>query len=494
MEKYRYNSLEARYAKVNRFFLLGSILLFSVMFIYLLLHLEKMNISHSNLIGNFATLVLFSAVNVIIYLKNKSTTKLKILITSEIIIEFLFYSFTTSATFLGMALIGMLGVCVAYYDKKFYTVLFLFSTILYIVSQGIRTYLNLITIDSNGFCDMIMTCSVFFMLLRLQSITKMFSDDSLAAIEEQKQVQEQMVEEILEISQVVKNESDKSKEMVDLLVTSAHQTASNIQEISRTTDMTARNLGMQTDMTKDIQDAIVETKTHSNEMVTIAGNSNEYIKENEKMMNELKEQSAQITKANHQVTTSMEKLQVKTKEVEEIANLILNISNQTNMLALNASIESARAGEAGRGFAVVAEQIRKLAEETRSSTENITRIINELRINADEVVSSIHISVESAKSQNDMILTTATTFEQLEKNMSHLISNVHIIDGKIENLSEANNTMVDSISQISASTQEVSASTEETNAITEMNLDYAQNTKTAIDTIQKSASRLEHYI
>ena len=110
-------------------------------------------------------------------------------------------------------------------------------------------------------------------------------------------------------------------------------------------------------------------------------------------MQDLQIQSKQIAATNAQVSESMVRLQDKTKEVEEIAAMILGISSQTNLLALNASIESARAGEAGRGFAVVADQIRQLAEQTKQSTEEITRIINELNANANEVVESVKMSV-----------------------------------------------------------------------------------------------------
>ena len=81
--------------------------------------------------------------------------------------------------------------------------------------------------------------------------------------------------------------------------------------------------------------------------------------------------------------------------MENIAGMILNISSQTNLLALNASIESARAGEAGRGFAVVADQIRQLAEQTKQSTEEITRITTELSMNANDVVKSIESSIDA---------------------------------------------------------------------------------------------------
>ncbi len=166
-------------------------------------------------------------------------------------------------------------------------------------------------------------------------------------------------------------------------------------------------------MTKEIQDSIAETKVHSNEMVMIASSSSEQISQNAEIMHELKDHSAQITQTNHQIVASMEKLQLKTMEVDEIAGIILKISNQTNLLALNASIESARVGEAGKGFAVVADQIRQLAEETRKSTENITRIVTELNSNAQEVMNIVHISVEAVENQDSKVLATTDSFSKL---------------------------------------------------------------------------------
>ena len=173
--------------------------------------------------------------------------------------------------------------------------------------------------------------------------------------------------------------------------------------------------------------------------------------------------------------------------------MILNISSQTNLRALNASIESARAGEAGRGFAVVAEQIRQLAEQTRSSTEQITRIVSELNMNADEVVKSIETSVDATADQNRKILTAADSFEKLGGDMAQLIEGISEIDQQITGLSDANNRIVENIAHLSAATEEVTASAEQVREMSEQNLSYAEDVRGAIGMIRESTDSMHQY-
>lgn len=492
--KYRFNDEKERYHVMNRLYLLAADALMLIVLIFLIMKMVVKGIAVPIVIGNIAVIFVSCLINVFIFFGDKSTRYLKTAITIELGVEFFLLGMQTDSTFLHLLLISVVAVQIPYYDRKAHKRNIISYVFVYVLVETVRAVKVGGIPPVENFCTFMIVMGTFYVLTRVGTISKRFSDDALGSVAEQNEKQRTMMEHIVSISRIVKEESDRSTEMVDSLVGATETVTSSMQEISSATNLTAQNIEEQNNMTQSIQEAINMTGESSKRMVGIATESNESIQENMKVMEELKEQSAQIADTNNQVTESMERLQNKTKEVEEIAGMILNISSQTNLLALNASIESARAGEAGRGFAVVAEQIRQLAEQTKSSTEEITRIINELNANANEVVVSVESSVGAAESQNEMILSAADAFEKLNSNMVELIGNINEIDERIINLSDSNNKIVENISHLSATTEEVTASAEQASNMSVQNLEFAQHAKEAISQIKSTADNLEKYI
>ena len=97
------------------------------------------------------------------------------------------------------------------------------------------------------------------------------------------------------------------------------------------------------------------------------------------------------------VEGSIKVLEQDSKEIEQILEIIVNISSQTNLLALNAAIEAARAGEAGKGFAVVAEEVRKLAEQSQDATAKIAELIKKTQVNTSSAVNLMSVAGEKVR-------------------------------------------------------------------------------------------------
>lgn len=493
VEKFRYNNVEERVKRMNRFFLLASSLVFLVLIFYHIMLIFDGNERMKALIWNIVLMCIFAVFNMTVMLRSRATIHFKTIVAVEMGVQFIIYMITTDAAYLGLILIGVLAVSIPYYERKSYRITYVVYTLLYIVGQILRKAMGVAQSDTKGVCQVIMTLAIMLVMGRLSNLCKQFSDDALGAIEEQKEEQARMMESILSISRAVKENSDSGTEMIEKLWTSAVKTTESMDNIAEAIEQASSNIESQTDMTQNIQVAIIETKERSGKMVTVAEDSSQNLRSNQEMMERLKQQSEKIVVANEQVTVAMEKLQDKTAEVVEITGMIISISNQTKMLALNASIESARAGEAGKGFAVVADQIRQLSEETRNSTESITQIINDLDTNAKMVMESVNLSVEAAKSQNEAIVIAADSVEQLDSNIGALLGDIHEIDARIEHLSEANDQIVDSITQLMGITEEVTASAEQTNQNSKQNLNHVEDAKKAIHNIQSSATNLEQF-
>jgi len=229
--------------------------------------------------------------------------------------------------------------------------------------------------------------------------------------------------------------------------------------IAGSSENTAEAVNRQADMTSQIQDRLENT----NELALNAKNTTDKLKsivvEGKHLADNLQEQSDLVDQNINRISETVQLLVENVQKVSGITDSILNISSQTNLLALNASIEAARAGEAGKGFAVVADEIRKLAEETKVSTEKITSIINELTKVTNETQAGIEESAEAINVQRKHVEEVNESFTEVESGMLGLQSDVITMSQEVESVLEANKQIVDSISLLSAASEEVSAGT-----------------------------------
>lgn len=234
----------------------------------------------------------------------------------------------------------------------------------------------------------------------------------------------------------------------------------SMNDITDTSESTALAVNRQADRTTDIQQRLENTSQSATEARETTNNLKSVISNGVLLADNLQEQSDLVDQNVTRISQTVEQLVANVQKVSGITDSILNISSQTNLLALNASIEAARAGEAGKGFAVVADEIRKLAEETKVSTEMITEIINELRAVTEETQRGIEESVEAIDIQRQKVMEVTDSFAKVGTGMEQLETNVDIMSQEVEAVLNANGEIVDSIAALSAASDEVSAETQ----------------------------------
>ncbi|WP_456359661.1 methyl-accepting chemotaxis protein [Bacillus sp. Y1] len=180
------------------------------------------------------------------------------------------------------------------------------------------------------------------------------------------------------------------------------------------------------------------------------------------------EQMNEIHSTVQQTAQSINQLDNKSRQIEEIVGLINSIAEQTNLLALNAAIEAARAGEHGKGFAVVADEVRKLAEQSSKASGDIKELIHEIQNEISTSVSVMKSSTESTQSGIHVVEQTGQSFNQIFDAIGNMTQHTEEVYHSIVHILKEVDQMkdvVDAVNELAVTNDEkaqnVSAATEE---------------------------------
>ncbi len=285
-------------------------------------------------------------------------------------------------------------------------------------------------------------------------------------------------DELAEGMNVAYNSSDEISQTIQNIAHGAESQSQDTQNIT----VQIGNIGAKIDVIRDSMNFLSDTavrmlRIEENTLVNVnkAENENNAIRSN-------------IEDVNTQIEVTSKSM----GEIKNFVNVIQDIADQTKLLSLNATIESARAGEHGKGFAVVAEEIRKLAEQSSGSATEIERTIEVLLNNFSMIIEKMEVATENIIRQNEQIKETKNAFTLLDCDIKDTADQIESVATASIALRDMKNQIIDSICSLSAVSEENSASTEETTAnMEELNAVITQATDSTREVKERAKALLD---
>ena len=426
------------------------------------------------------------------YKRNPASENLKrILIYSYAV----FYTFTIFTTVSPVAFVygALVSLFVIVYGEKRLSFgaaggIFLLNLIhvIYMAANGMITPQDLPNVEIRiGF-------TLLFALFMVMATNVIISNNEakMKAITQEKESVSAMLEQILEISENMIGDILTVSEKMTTLEDSVTKTKASMEEVTNGTNDTADSVQSQLLKTEEIQQVIERVEHVSDTIESDMDEASKEVAQGKNKIDELISQVETSDEASKKVATELDKLTAYASQMQGIVDIIGNITDQTSLLSLNASIEAARVGEAGKGFAVVASEISALADQTQEATVNIAELIGNISEELTEVVNVVSYLIDNNKLQSIAATETASSFETIASRTQDIHQLTEELTGLVSSLAQSNEAIVDSIQTISAATEEVTAHSSVTLESSEENSSIVVEVGDIVGELQALAERL----